>query len=89
VLSVPEDFRWLRHFSAKYLSVFFAELLDALVSAQRTGDWSAVEEIISDWKATASIEADPALVWNIEQGLRDVEAGQGISWDKLRKELDL
>jgi len=71
------------------LAEFFAELMDAMYQSQHDGDWSSVADAIENWKATASIEADPAVVAGIEQGPAELEEGQGISWSKLRAELEL
>jgi hypothetical protein len=89
VFPLPENFDWLRHFSAKYLAEFFVELLDALYQGQQTNDWSAVTDVIESWKATANIEADLVVAADVDEGLAELEAGQGISWSSLRRELDL
>jgi prevent-host-death family protein len=89
VFPLPQDLNWLRHFSAKHLAEFFAELLDTLLHAQLSGDWSSVSEVIESWKATADIEADPALVEMLDEGLLDLEEGRSTSWTTLREELDL
>ena len=34
-------------------------------------------DVIENWKATANIEADPVVVAGIEQGLAELEEGQG------------
>ncbi len=87
--ALPKSFVWLKHFSAEELTEFFAELLDALYRGQRDGDWSFVADVVENWKATANIEVNPAVVAGIEQGLTELEEGQGISWAELRAELDL
>jgi uncharacterized protein YciU (UPF0263 family) len=89
VFALPEDFAWLKHFSANHLAEFFAEMLDALLQGQHTGDWSPLVEVVESWRATASIEAQPDTVAEIAQGLRELEAGQGVSWEALRRELEL
>jgi hypothetical protein len=35
--------------------------------------------VIENWKATANIKADPVVVAGIEQGLAELEEGQGKS----------
>jgi hypothetical protein len=89
IFALPKSFAWLKHFNSEELAEFFAELMDAMYQSQRDGDWSSVADVIENWKATASIEADPAVVAGIEQGLAELEEGQGISWTELRAELDL
>jgi len=89
IFALPKSFVWLKHFSSEELAEFFAELLDAMYQGQGEGDWSSVADVIENWKATANIEANPSVVAEIEQGLAELEEGQGISWMELRAELDL
>jgi prevent-host-death family protein len=89
VFPLPKDLSWLRHFSARHLAEFFAELLDTLLKAQQTEDWGAVTEAIESWKATANIEADSALVQAVDDGQLDLQEGRGTSWSALRQELEL
>jgi hypothetical protein len=48
-----------------------------MYQSQHDGDWSPVADVIENWKATANIEANPAVVAGIEQGLAELEEGQG------------
>jgi hypothetical protein len=89
IFALPKSFVWLKHFGSEELAEFFTELLDAMYQSQRDGDWSPVTNVIENWKATANIEADPSVVAGIEQGLAELEQGQGISWAQLRTKLDL
>jgi prevent-host-death family protein len=89
VFPLPADLGWIRHFSAKYLAEFLAELLAVLPQAQRTGEWSAVDHMLESWKATANIEADPAVAETVDQGLSELQEGRGTSWSALKAELDL
>jgi len=89
IFPLPETFVWLRHFSARHLTEFFTELLEALQQGQQTSDWTAVTDVIESWKATANIEADPVVAADVNEGLLELRDGQGVSWSSLRHELDL
>jgi prevent-host-death family protein len=89
VFPLPPDLTWIIHFSARHLAGFLTELLAALPQAQRTGDWSTVDEVLESWKATANIEADPALAKAVDEGTIELEEGRGTTWSDLRHELDL
>jgi hypothetical protein len=89
VFPLPEDFRWLKHFSARHLAEFLAELLDALQHGQQTGDWALVADVIEGWQATANIEADPTVAEAVEKGLLELREGRGTDGSTLRQELDL
>ena len=41
------------------------------------------------WKETNEIMADPKLLKAIKQGEKEIDAGKGIPWEKVKKELDL
>ncbi|MCP4546818.1 MAG: hypothetical protein GY835_10185 [bacterium] len=87
--SLPQDFAWLRQLSSEEIAEFLSELLDTVNRACVDQEWSLVAQVLESWKATAEIEADPELKAEIEQGLRELEAGQGVSWEELREELNL
>ena len=89
LFSLPQDVAWLRHLSADEIAEFLSELLDTVNRACVDQDWSLVVKVLESWKATAEIEADPELKAKVEQGLRELDAGQGVSWEELREELNL
>ena len=41
------------------------------------------------WKETNDIVADSALLKAIKQGEKEIRVGKGITWEKVKKELDL
>jgi prevent-host-death family protein len=89
VFPLPADLSWIRQFSDKYLAEFLTELLAALPQAQQSGDWSTIDEVLASWKATAEIEADPALSEAVDEGLIELQEGRSTTWSDLRRELDL
>ena len=46
--------------------------------------WNLYESIVE----TLEVLGDEALVAELRQGIREVEAGKGVDWKKARKELD-
>lgn len=46
-------------------------------------------EEYESWKETNDILSDPALVKAINQGEKELKAGKGIPWEKVKKELGL
>lgn len=86
---LPQQFEWLKHFSAEEIAEFFTELMEALQHSLNQRDISEVNEVIESWKATANIEADPTVAADVQQGVADVAEGRGVSWADLRKELQL
>jgi len=88
IFALPGPFGWLRQFSAEDLAEFFKELLEALNKGLQSNDLSPVTEVIEDWKATAEILAEQDTVQSLIKGLKELEAGEGVSWESLRRELN-
>ncbi len=89
LFQLPKSFGWLKHFNAEEMAGFFSELLEALHSSQQDDNWSAVQDVVGAWQATAEIKADPVLAADIETGLEELAEGQTTDWATLREELDL
>jgi hypothetical protein len=89
LLVPPESFAWLQHFSAEEIAEFFIELMEALNQSQHDEDWSHVTDVVEAWRATANIKADPAVVAGVDQGLAELDGGQGDSWTTLQDEVGL
>ena len=87
ILTLPEKFEWLKHFAAGELVEFFTELLAGLTRASASGDFSEVTDLIESWQATAEINSDAALTAEIEEGLREIEAGEVVRLEDLQREL--
>lgn len=47
--------------------------------------WEFFESIIE----TLEVMADRSLMESLRQGIRELKAGKGISWERAKKELDL
>jgi hypothetical protein len=86
---LPQSFSWLKHLSAEEMAEFFTELLETISNSHEMGDWTAIDDVLESWKATANISAAPTVAAELEQGLSELQEGQGMSWDALRKELQL
>ena len=86
---LPQNFVWLKQFTAEEIADFFAELLEALSQSEQNKDWSFVAEVVDAWKATANIKADPVVSAAIDQGLDELSNEQGSSWTALKKDLNL
>jgi hypothetical protein len=55
-------FPWLQYLGDKEKKEFYDEYLEAIGMAMETHEWEAVEQLVEEWKATALIMKDPALV---------------------------
>ncbi len=89
LFALPENFIWLKHFTAEEIAEFFTELLEALNQSEQNKDWAFVSDVIEAWKATANIKADPVVSDAVDQGLNELANEPGLSWAALKKDLAL
>ncbi len=59
---MPETFPWVRFLPEDELRLFTAELMGVLEAADALGNPTPVSLLISSWKATAEVYADPELL---------------------------
>lgn len=56
-----EAFPWVESLSEDDRLHFHKELLTTAMASIITDDWTQLEYLIQDWKATAEVESDPEL----------------------------
>jgi hypothetical protein len=54
-------FPWAESLSEEEKAEFHNEILDCVRQATATGDWSSIENLLDDWKATALVESNPKI----------------------------
>ena len=59
LLAMPDVFPWVRHLSTEEVRAFTVELVDALSDAAELDLDTNTQEVITGWRATARIKADP------------------------------
>lgn len=59
LLVMPDVFPWVRHLSTDEVRAFTMELVEALSDAAELDLDASINEVISGWRATARIKADP------------------------------
>ncbi|MEU9887167.1 hypothetical protein [Sphaerisporangium sp. NPDC051011] len=60
VIAMPEVFPWVRHLTSAELRAFTLELVEALSDAAELDVDVTLQEVITGWRVTARIKADPA-----------------------------
>lgn len=58
---VPEAFPWVRFLPAQDVRAFALELVDVLRAADALGNFAPVVQVITEWRHTAEVHADPEL----------------------------
>ena len=88
-VAIPSGFVWLREFNSQEQAEFISGLLARVLTAIESNNWSLVSEWVEEWKATANIYADPEVLNDVRQALRERETDKAVDWETLRKELGL
>ncbi|MGH3774057.1 MAG: DUF6247 family protein [Pseudonocardiaceae bacterium] len=70
---VPEAFPWVRFLPTEDVRAFVVELVDTLRAADALENVAPVLQLITEWRHTAEVHADPELAARVRQGDRPGE----------------
>ena len=60
--ALQEEFPWVDQLLAEDVPLFVAEFVRSVGASAELGDWSALAQTITEWKATAVASSDPSLL---------------------------
>ncbi len=66
--SILEKLPWLEQLNAEDRARFRDELVNTFLKSSKTGKWDELEDLLSDWKATAETERSPEVVKALKEG---------------------
>lgn len=69
--SMAEEFPWLTVLPEEELQEFGQDFVKAALAAAELARWEIIDQLIQEWKATASIYADPALARELSTPIDD------------------
>ncbi len=69
--ALTEEFPWLGLLPEQELPQFVADFVTAARISAELGQWSVLAQTVREWKATAVIYTDPALVRELTEPLND------------------
>ncbi|MDT5026711.1 MAG: hypothetical protein QOE61_3137 [Micromonosporaceae bacterium] len=69
--SMAEEFPWLTVLPEDDLHEFVHDFVKATLAAAELARWEIIDQLIQEWKATASIHADPALALELTTPIDD------------------
>ena len=69
--TLVEEFPWVDLLPEADRRQFVADFVRAVGASAELGRWSVLAQVLVEWKATAAIHADPALVEELTQPLGD------------------
>lgn len=68
---VPEAFPWLRFLPREDVQAFVLELVDTLRAADSVRNAAPIAQVVTDWRHTAEIWADPELLARLQSPVTD------------------
>ncbi|MGW8795293.1 prevent-host-death family protein [Streptomyces althioticus] len=74
--ALPAVFPWVRHLSAEETKEFVADLIDATNDAAHLDVHGNLHRLVTEWRATARILADPELTAKLTRRLPDEDHGE-------------
>jgi hypothetical protein len=80
---------WIDCFADWEREEFREELQKAVDDALSSGNWLEVQEVIECWKETAGIVSDKELLAGLEESSEQINRGETIRWEDVKKKLDL
>ena len=66
-----EEFPWVDLLPATEVGAFVIEFVRAVQASAELGRWNALAQVISEWKATAAVHADPELLASLRTPVDD------------------
>lgn len=68
---IPEVFPWVRFLPTEDVRAFVLELVDTLRAAEALENAAPVVQLITEWRHTAEVHADPELATRVRHGEDD------------------
>jgi hypothetical protein len=65
--SLAEEFPWIDLLPADDRRRFAADFVRAVQASAELGQWSVLEQVLTEWRSTAAIHADPRLVAELSE----------------------
>ena len=69
--SLLDEFPWLQYLPVEEIPEFCLDFVRGALAAAELGQWEVLEQVIREWKATASIHADPTLAEQLRKPIND------------------
>ena len=85
-----KSFDWIKWLEAEELVEFFTELFKLLTHiSEGKKDADTLSIFLSEWRETALINSEPDVLADIAEAERELDAGGGIPWAQVKKEIGL
>ena len=89
-VATSKSFDWLKWLEAEELVEFFAELFKLLTQvSEGKKDVETLSIFLSEWRETALINSEPDVLADMAEAEQELDAGGGIPWAQVKKEIGL
>ncbi len=85
-----KSFDWVKWLESEELVEFFTELFELLTHiSDGKKDAETLSIFLSEWRETALINSEPDVLADMAEAEQELDAGGGIPWAQVKKEIGL
>lgn len=89
-VATSKSFDWLKWLQTEELVEFFAELFNLITQiSEGKKDAEILPIFLSEWRETALINSEPDVLTDMAEAEQELDAGRGIPWAQVKKEIGL
>jgi len=89
-ITTSKSFDWLKWLETEELVEFFMELLKTVTQiSEGQKDAETLSIFLSEWRESALINSEPDVLADIAEAEQELDAGGGIPWAQVKKEIGL
>ena len=89
-VTTSKSFDWLKWLESEELVEFFTELFKLLTHiSDGKKDAETLSIFLSEWRETALINSEPDVSADMAEAEQELDAGGGIPWAQVKKEIGL
>ena len=89
-VTTSKSFDWIKWLEPEELVEFFAELFKLLSRiSEGKKDAETLSIFLSEWRETALINTEPDVLADMTEAEQELDAGGGIPWALVKKEIGL
>ena len=89
-VTTSKSFDWVKWLESEELVEFFSELFKLLPKiSEGKKDAETLAVFISEWRETALINTEPDVLADMAEAEQELNAGGGIPWAQVKKEIGL
>ena len=89
-INTSKHFDWIKWLEPEEFVAFFADLLKLVKQiSEGKKDAATLSIFLSEWRETALINSEPAVLADIAEAEQELDAGGGKPWEQIKQEIGL